>query len=66
MLEEADGLKILERLKADDSTMNMSVVLITSISQQTTVVKGIKLGAQGYLKKPFHPKDLIDRVSKFF
>ncbi len=65
-LEDSDGLKILERLKASDDMQNISVMLITSISQQSIVLKGIKLGAQGYIKKPFHPDILVERVSKFF
>ena len=65
-LGDTDGLKILQKIKSSDEMRLISVMLITSISQQSIVLQGIKLGAEGYIKKPFHPQTLVERVSKFF
>ena len=51
-LGDTDGLKILQKIKSSDEMRLISVMLITSISQQSIVLQGIKLGAEGYIKKP--------------
>jgi DNA-binding response OmpR family regulator len=40
------------------------VILVSALAQENVVLKGVKLGAVDYIRKPFDPKALIDRVSK--
>lgn len=65
MMPGMDGLQVLQRLKADPETRAIPVVLLTALAQENVVVQGIKLGAKDYVRKPFHPKDLMTRLSKY-
>jgi DNA-binding response OmpR family regulator len=64
LLQDVDGLQILKSLKQNPDLQKIPVILLTAISQETVVVKGIQLGAKDYLKKPFHPQELLERVHK--
>ncbi len=48
-----DGYEILSRLKADEKTRRIPVIFITGKTQEEEEVKGIELGAQDYITKPF-------------
>lgn len=60
-----DGMQILRNLKADSKFTEVPVVMLTALSQENIVIEGIKLGATDYIRKPFHPDDLIERIRKF-
>ena len=65
MMPGIDGLQVLKKLKSNELTKNIMVVMLTSLAQENVVLQGIKLGAKGYIRKPFHPKDLLERVNAF-
>ena len=44
--------------------VNIPVIFLTASGDKKDVMDAIKLGAVGYIKKPFIPKDLLERVSK--
>ena len=56
-----NGLKTLEIIRKRE---DIPVIFLTASSDRDTVVKAGMMGVQGYIKKPFMPKDLIDRVSQ--
>ena len=60
-----DGLQVLKKIKSNELTKNIMVVMLTALSQENVVIQGIKSGAKGYIRKPFHPKDLVERVKSF-
>lgn len=64
MMPEMDGLHVLKELKADPHLKNLPVVLLTALAQQNVVVQGVKLGAMDYIRKPFHPKQMLERLQK--
>ncbi len=51
-LPKVDGLEVLRRLRADDRTRLMPVVILTSSNEERDVIEGYKLGANGYVRKP--------------
>ena len=51
-LPKVDGLEVLERLKADDRTKTIPVVVLTSSQEQQDVVSSYKLGVNSYIVKP--------------
>lgn len=62
MLSGMDGVTILRRLKASESTRNIPVIMLTAKSSELDKVKGLDLGADDYITKPFGVLELISRV----
>jgi adenylate cyclase len=58
-----DGFTVLARMKAHRVWRNIPVVLISAVSDMASVVRGIELGADDYLPKPFEPLLLKARIS---
>jgi DNA-binding response OmpR family regulator len=63
MMLGIDGLQVLRTLKQLPHTSKVPVIMLTAIAQEAVVVKGIQLGAKDYIRKPFHPNDLLDRIN---
>jgi len=59
-----DGLQVLRSIKASSETKALKVVLLTALAQENVVLQGINLGATDYIRKPFHPKELVQRLDK--
>ena len=56
-----DGFETLRRIREFSETY---VVMLTALAQENVVLQGIKLGANDYIRKPFHPTELVMRLSK--
>jgi len=63
MMPIMDGFAVLARLKADPATRDIPVIVISANNDMPSVVKGITLGAEDYLPKPFDPVLLQARIS---
>jgi sigma-B regulation protein RsbU (phosphoserine phosphatase) len=63
MMPVMDGFEVLRRLKADAATRSLPVIIISAASDISSVVKGIQLGAEDYLPKPFEPTLLRARIT---
>ena len=61
-----DGLKTLELIRRRDDWKQIPVFFLTATADKETVVKASQLGISGYIKKPFLPQDLVDRVAEVF
>ncbi len=62
MMPEIDGLTVLRRLRNDPSTSSIPVIVLTARSLAEDRVKGLDLGADDYITKPFDLEELIARV----
>jgi len=62
MLPKEDGLSVLRRLKESSQTKEIPVILVTAKSSEIDTVKGLDLGADDYIAKPFGIMELISRV----
>jgi DNA-binding response OmpR family regulator len=62
-MPEIDGLEVLRRLRADSRTSGLPVLLLSAQAQEADVVRGFATGASAYLKKPFSPRQLRERVA---
>ena len=62
MMPEIDGLTVLRRLRSDPTTANIPVIVLTARSLAEDRVKGLDLGADDYITKPFDLEELIARV----
>lgn len=63
MMPVMDGFEVLARLKADPATRDIPVIIISASSDLSSIARGIQLGAEDYLPKPFEPTLLHARVS---
>ncbi len=64
MMPVMDGYEVLRRLKEDENLKSVPVIMLTARAQEKDVVKGIDLGAEDYITKPFHPAELLVRVKR--
>jgi two-component system response regulator len=51
-LPKIDGLEVLKRIRANDSTKNLPVVILTASKEQEDIGRGYSLGANAYVRKP--------------
>jgi two-component system phosphate regulon response regulator PhoB len=62
MLPGLSGFDVLERLRADSATAGTAVLMLTARREEPDRVRGLTLGADDYLTKPFSPQELVLRV----
>ncbi len=62
MLPGLDGFEVLERLRDDDATRDVAVLMLTARTEEPDRIRGLSLGADDYLTKPFSPQELVLRV----
>lgn len=62
MLPGIDGLEVCRRLKKDEETDKLPIIMITARGEEEDIVKGFEYGADDYVTKPFSPKILISRI----
>jgi CheY-like chemotaxis protein len=65
MMPEMDGYEVLEELKKNPA-FNTPFIFLTAKSQSEDIRKGISLGADEYIVKPFKASDLIDAIGRAF
>jgi two-component system, chemotaxis family, chemotaxis protein CheY len=58
-----DGLEFLKSLAAMDSAKKIPVVMITTEGSEARVMEAISIGARGYIRKPFTPEQVKERVT---
>lgn len=63
MMPHVDGYETCRRLKQDPATKAIPVVFLTARVQKADRERGMKLGALGYLTKPFDPMTLHDQIA---
>jgi diguanylate cyclase (GGDEF)-like protein len=63
MMPEMDGFECCRRLKNDETTMDIPVILVSSNTETIDKIKGFEIGAADYIVKPFDYGELIARVS---
>lgn len=59
-----DGLEVCKRLKADEKTKDIHVIMLTAFGQEEDRKKGSDAGANDYFVKPFSPTALLDKVEE--
>jgi len=62
MMPGMDGFEVLKRLKRSDKTRNIPVIIITVVSAKKEIEKGLSLGANFYLTKPYEAQELKNKI----
>ena len=62
MLPHVSGLEVCRRLRRDPETRNLPVILLTARAAEDDRVRGLDVGADDYVVKPFSPTELMARV----
>lgn len=66
MMPYMDGFEVLKNLKADPSTAEIPVIMLTAKAQDADVFRGWQSGVDCYLTKPFNPMELLTFVKRIF
>lgn len=61
-LPKVDGMEVLSRIRADERTRLMPVVILTSSKEDQDVIKGYSLGANSYVRKPVNFDEFVEAV----
>jgi len=62
MMPKLDGFELTRRLRAEEATSRMPIILLTARAQDADVQQGFDAGADDYIRKPFSPQELRARV----
>lgn len=62
MLPEISGVELAKRLRADQRTHNIPIIMLTARSDEKDKILGLEAGADDYITKPFSPRELIARI----
>ena len=63
VMPDMDGYEVCRRLKENVATSDIPVIFLTAKTNTEEVVQGFTLGAVDYVTKPFHPRELLARIS---
>ena len=63
MLPGVDGIKICELLKKSESTKDILIIMVTAKGEEEDIVKGLEVGADDYVTKPFNIDVLLARIA---
>lgn len=63
MMPEMDGYEVCARLKADPNMRDIPIIFISALHEVFDKVKAFELGGVDYITKPFHPEEVLARVS---
>jgi len=62
MLPKLSGIEICRRLRRDQEFRNLPVIMITARGEESDRVRGLDVGADDYVSKPFSPAELMARI----
>jgi len=62
MMPKMDGIEAIEKLKKDETTRDIPIVILSALGQEMDVMRGLQAGALSYIVKPFSPNELLDEI----
>jgi len=62
MMPQVSGIELCEKIKASDSFAHIPVILLSALGDKNDIIKGLQIGADDYVTKPFDPTILIQRL----
>ncbi|WP_444883214.1 phosphate regulon transcriptional regulator PhoB [Microbulbifer sp. PSTR4-B] len=62
MLPDVSGVELARRLKRDELTTAVPIIMLTAKGEEDNKIKGLETGADDYITKPFSPRELVARL----
>lgn len=62
MIPEIDGFGVLEKVRANEKTQDLPVIIVSARTSDRDILEGLKGGANYYIPKPFEPQELISSL----
>ncbi len=62
MLPGMTGVRLAKKLRSEDRTRDVPIIMLTARTDETDKVEGLETGADDYITKPFSPKELMARI----
>lgn len=62
MMPKLTGIEVCQKLREEEGTADVPIILITAKAQEADVERGFAAGADDYIVKPFSPRELASRV----
>lgn len=62
MLPDTSGIQIAKKIKQNDHTRKIPIIMLTARGEEEDKIKGLEVGADDYVTKPFSPKELMARI----
>ena len=62
MIEGISGLEVCRRLRRRSDTANVPIIMLTARGEESDRIRGLEIGADDYVTKPFSPRELVARV----
>lgn len=66
MLPGGSGVQLAKQLKSQDYTRHIPIIMLTARSEEEDKIRGLEVGADDYITKPFSPKELMARMRAVF
>jgi DNA-binding response OmpR family regulator len=63
VMEGMDGFELIQKIKTNEATKDLPVLFVTSLDKGSDINRGLELGANDYIIKPFTPNELKNKVS---
>ena len=64
MMPNKSGFEVCQAVRADEALRHTRILMLTAKGRETDVAKGLALGADAYMTKPFSTKDLVQKVAQ--
>lgn len=62
MIENLSGIEVCRQLRRNDETKHIPIIMLSARSEEDDKIRGLEIGADDYLTKPFSPRELLARV----
>jgi len=62
MMPRRNGFEVCQEIKSDPKLQSVRILMLTAKGRETEVTKGLAMGADAYVTKPFSTKELVERV----
>jgi DNA-binding response OmpR family regulator len=63
MMPGIDGCEVTRRLRAEKTTKEIPIVIVTAFAEESQAARALAAGADAYLKKPFSPRELLAKTA---
>ena len=64
MMPVIDGYELLRKIREDENTAKIPVIMLTARKQEQDILTALELGADDYMVKPFIPEELVARLAR--